>query len=102
VIVAPRLTSFSCEHNQLKNIGFAIAPTASVVVDVRLLDAGGATRWQRSHASGPVEGPAYMLNTSPQEEISKVAHRALYDLFSAAAADVARGVASKATGAAAQ
>jgi len=102
VIVAPKLASFSYEYNQLKNIGFAITPTASVVVDVRILDAEGATRWQRSYTSGPVEGPAYMLNTSPQEEISKVAHKALYDLFSAAAADVARGAASKATGAAAQ
>ena len=72
------------------------------MVDVRILDAEGATRWQRSYTSGPVEGPAYMLNTSPQEEISKVAHKALYDLFSAAAADVARGAASKATGAATQ
>ena len=102
VIVAPRLTSFSYEYNQLKNIGFAITPTVSVVVDVRVLDAEGAMRWQRNYSSGPVEGPAYMLNTSPEEEISKVAHKALYDLFSAAAADVARGAAIKPTGAAAQ
>ena len=94
VIVTPKLTSFSYEYNQLKNIGFAVTPTASVVVDVRALDASGQTRWQRSYASGPVEGPAYMLNTSPQEEISKVTHKALYDLFAAAAADIARGTAS--------
>lgn len=102
VIVAPRLTWFSYEYNQLKNLGFAVTPTASVAVDVRVLDAEGATRWQRSYTSGAVEGPAYMLNTSPQEEISKATHKALYDLFSAAAADVARGVASKPEGAAAQ
>jgi hypothetical protein len=102
VIVAPRLTSFSYEYNQLKNIGFAITPTASVVVDVRVLDAEGAMRWQRSYSSGPVEGPAYMLNTSPHEEISKVTHKSLYDLFSAAAADVARGAAAKPSGDATQ
>lgn len=96
VIVAPKLKSFSYEYNAAKNVGFAITPTASVVIDVRVLDAKGETRWQRSYPSGPVEGPAYVLNTSPQEEVSKVTHKALYDLFSAAAADVARGAASKA------
>lgn len=93
VIVAPRLTSFSYEYNQLKNVGFAITPTTSIAVDVRVLDAKGETRWQRSYSSGPVEGKSYMLNTSPQEEISKMAHKALYDLFAAAASDAARGAA---------
>jgi hypothetical protein len=92
VIVAPKLVSYSYEYNQLKNVGFAITPTAVVSVDVRVLDAKGAPRWQRSYASGPVEGPAYMLNTSPGEEISKVTHKALYDLFSKAAVDVVREV----------
>jgi hypothetical protein len=101
VIVAPRLVSYSYEYNQLKNIGFAITPTAVVSVDVRVMDAAGATLWQRSYASGPVEGPAYMLNTSPQEEISKVTHKALYDLFAKAAADIAREVNAKPAGAAA-
>lgn len=100
VIVAPRLTSFSYEYNQLKNAGFAVTPTVSVVVEVRWLDPKGETRWQRSYSSGPVEAPAYMLNTAPQEEISKVTHKALYDLFTAAAADIARGVAGAPAGAA--
>jgi hypothetical protein len=98
VIVTPKLTSFSYEYNQLKNIGFAVTPTASAVVEVRALDASGETRWQRSYSSGPVEGPAYMLNTAPQEEIGKVTHKALYDLFAAAAADIARGAAGKPAG----
>ena len=100
VIVAPKLKSFSYEYNAAKNIGFAITPTASVVVDVHVLDAKGEARWLRSYQSGPVEGPAYVLNTSPEEEVSKVTHKALYDLFSAAAADIARGAANKAAGAA--
>jgi len=102
VIVAPRLTSFSYEYNQLKNLGFALTPTASAVVEVRTLDPKGETRWQRNYSSGPVEGPAYMVNTAPQEEISKVAHKALYDLFAAAAADIARGTASGPAGEAAK
>jgi hypothetical protein len=90
VIVAPKLLSYSYTYNQLKYAGVAITPTALVNVDVRLLDAKGATRWQRSYASGPVEGPAYMFSTSPGEEISKVTHKALYDLFSKAAVEVIR------------
>ena len=99
VIVAVKLVSFSYEYNQLKNAGFAITPTAVVDVDVRVLDEKGATRWQRSYASGPVEGPAYVLNTSPQEEVSKVTHKALYDMFSKAAGDVARELVVKPSGA---
>jgi hypothetical protein len=100
VIVAPKLLTFSYEYNQAKNLGFAITPTAVVNIDVRVLDETGATRWQRNYASGPVEGPAYMLNTAPHEEISKVTHKALYDVFSKAAADVAAEVANKPKGAA--
>jgi hypothetical protein len=101
VIVAPRLVSYSYEYNQLKNVGFAITPTAVVNIDVRVVDAAGALRWQRSYASGPVEGPAYFLNTSPQEEISKVTHKALYDMFSKAAGEVVREVVAKPAGTAA-
>lgn len=99
VIVAPKLISFSYEYNQLKNVGFAVTPTAVVSVDVRVLDEKGTTRWQRSYASGPVEGPAWVLNTSPEEEVSKVTHKALYDMFSKAAGDLAREVVAKPSGA---
>lgn len=100
-IVAPRLVAYSYEYNQAKNIGFAITPTAVVNVDVRVIDEKGDTRWQRNYASGPVEGPAYMLNTSPHEEISKVTHKALYDVFARAAADIALEAVAKPKGAAA-
>jgi hypothetical protein len=99
VIVAPKLVAYSYEYNQWKNAGLAVTPTAIVNVDVRVLDAKGATRWQRTYASGPVEGPAYMLNTSPGEEISKVTHKALYDLFSKAATEVVREVLAVPSGA---
>jgi hypothetical protein len=39
-----------------------------------------------------------MLNTSPQEEVSKVTHKALYDMFSKAAGDVARELLVKPSG----
>ena len=99
VIVSPKLVSYTYEYNQLKNAGFAITPTAVVTVDVRLLDEKGATRWQRSYSSGPIEGPAYFINTAPGEEISKVTHKALYDVFARAAGEVAREALPKAPGA---
>ncbi|HTO49124.1 MAG TPA: hypothetical protein VML91_15910 [Burkholderiales bacterium] len=95
VIVAPKLVSYSYEYNQLKNVGFAITPTAVVNVDVRVIGAKGATSWQRSYASGPVEGVSYALNMSPQEEISKTTYKAMYNLFSKAASDIAREVLAK-------
>lgn len=101
VIVSPRLSKYSYEYNQLKNAGFVVTPTAVVIVDVRVLDDKGAVRWQRSYDSGPVEGPSWILHTSPGEEISKVTHKAMYDLMSKAAADVVREVIAQPTGAAA-
>ena len=94
-IVAPRLVSYSYEYNQLKNAGFAITPTAVVAVEVRVVDSKGATRFQKQYMSGPVEAESYMVNFSPHEEISKVTHKAFYDMFSNAAADVAREFGAK-------
>lgn len=78
-VITPKLLGFSYEYNQLKNVGFAITPTAVVSLRITALDAAGKPVWSRELASGAVEGPAYMINTSPQEEISKVAHRAVYE-----------------------
>ncbi len=94
-IVSPRLVSYSYEYNQAKNLGFAITPTAVVVTDVRIIDAEGKTRFQKQYDSGPVEGPAYMINMSPHEEVNKVTHKAFYDIFSKAAADVGREISAK-------
>jgi hypothetical protein len=91
-VISPRPVSFTYEYNQLKNVGFAVTPTAVVSIDLRVLDGVGGTRWEKVYASGPVEGPSYMLNTSPQEEIVKVTHKAIYDLMSKAAVDVAAEV----------
>jgi hypothetical protein len=94
-VVSPHPVSFTYEYNQLKNVGFAITPTAVVSIDVHVLDATGAIRWQKVYASGPVEGPSYMLNTAPQEEIVKVTHKAVYDVMAKAAGDVAAEVISE-------
>ncbi|MFO1206190.1 MAG: hypothetical protein U1E63_10750 [Burkholderiales bacterium] len=96
-VVSPHPVSFTYEYNQLKNVGFAITPTAVVSIDVRVLDGANATRWHKVYASGPVEGPSYMLNTSPQEEIVKVTHKAAYDLMAKAAVDVSAEVVANRT-----
>jgi hypothetical protein len=94
-IVTPKLVSYSYEYNQAKNLGFAITPTAVVVTDVRIIDQEGKTSFQKQYESGPVEGPAYMINISPQEEINKVTHKAFYEIFAKAAADIGRETAAK-------
>lgn len=88
VIVAPRVVSFSYEYNQLKNVGFAITPTVTATVEVKVLDEQGKPRWEKTYLSGAVEGPSYMINTAPGEEINKLAHKALYDLFAISAKEI--------------
>lgn len=94
-IVTPKLVSYSYEYNQAKNLGFAITPTAVIVADVRIIDQEGKASFQKQYESGPVEGPAYMINMSPQEEINKVTHKAFYEIFSRAAADIGKEAAPK-------
>lgn len=77
VIIKPSVRSFSYEYNQLKNAGFAVTPTATVVLDIRVTHEEGEVIWERTVDSGPVEGPAYMITGAPGEEISKVAHKAV-------------------------
>jgi hypothetical protein len=88
VVVQPRVSSFSYEYNQLKNLGFAITPTVVLTLDVSTLDANGQLLKRRSYDSGTVEMPAYFLSGSPGEEIGKGAHKAIYDLMRRAAADI--------------
>jgi hypothetical protein len=92
VIVAPRLVDFRYAFDQLRHYGLAATPTAEVSAEIRVLDARGATRWHRSYSSGLREGPPSVLTAPPGEEINKLAHRALYELFRRAALDVVHEV----------
>ncbi len=89
VIVKPKIHDFTYEYNQAKNLGFAVTPTVTLSLDVAVVDPGGNQTWQKSYASGVVEGPSYMVSTTPGEEISKTAHNAIYKMLSTAAADIA-------------
>lgn len=88
VIVQPKVSAFSYEYNQLKNVGFAITPTVVLTLEVAVLDNAGKTINQRRYDSGTVEMPAYFMSGSPGEEIGKAAHKAVFDLMVVAARDV--------------
>lgn len=85
LIVAPKVTKFSYEYNQAKNLGFAITPTVEATAQVSVLNPDGSAKSVNDYASGPVEAPAYMLSTQPAETITKLAHRVLYELMVKAA-----------------
>ncbi len=92
VVVRPHSTQYEYQYNQLKNLGFAITPIVAMQLDVLVVDAAGATIWQRTYASGEVTAPSYMINMKPEEAIDKVTHKAAYDLMARAAGDIVREV----------
>jgi len=88
VVIRPKVSNFSYEYNQLKNLGFAITPTVRVSLSVKLLNVSGKVYWEKNYESGDKEGASYMISTSPGEEISKVAHVTIFDLMTEAAKDI--------------
>lgn len=91
-VIKPSVRSFSYEYNQLKNVGFAVTPTATVALEVKLTDERGKVMWESTVDSGAVEGPAYMISGTPGEEISKVAHKAVLKTMQQAASQAYEGV----------
>lgn len=96
LVIHPKLVNYSYEYNQLKNIGFAITPTVRVSIKVALLGADGKPAWEKIYESGDVEGESYMISGSPEEEIDKTTHKAIYDLLVRSTADVLPRVAKTA------
>jgi hypothetical protein len=88
VIVHPSVTGFEYGYPQLKNLGFAITPEARVQMKVRVLDPGGAALFERSYDSGIREAGSYMLDFSPEERVSKLAHQEIADLLQQAVKDI--------------
>lgn len=84
-VVKPRITRFSYEYNQLKNVGFAITPTTTMSLSVTLADTDGKQMWEKTFDSVNFEGETYFVSGSPGEEISKTAHKALMKLMQEAA-----------------
>lgn len=84
--IRPQVRSFSYEYNQLKNVGFAITPTAVVAIEVSAGAPGNPAAWTQVVDSGTVEGPAYFVTGAPGEEIAKVAHKAVLKTLQKAAA----------------
>ncbi len=90
-VVCPKITKFTYEYNQAKNLGFAITPTVDISLEVQLRNKEGRTYWKKIYNSGVREGPAYVVSGSPGERISELTHKTIYALMTRAAADV-RGV----------
>lgn len=84
-IIQPSVRSFSYKYNQLKNAGFAVTPTATIDLEVKMTNGNGEVIWEKTIDSGAVEGPAYMITGAPGEEISKVAHKAVLQTMQQAA-----------------
>ena len=92
VIVRPKPLQYSYQYNQIRNLGFVITPIVEMQIDVSVLDAAGATVWERNYVSGEVTAPSYMINLKPEEEINRATHSAAYNLMSKAASDIVRKV----------
>lgn len=89
LVVSPRVTEYSYEYNQLKNLGFAITPIVRATLNMRVLDAGGNATWERTYQSGDVEGSSWMVNFDPGESMSKLTHKVIYDLIAKSAGEIA-------------
>lgn len=92
LIVSPKVTGFSYEYNQLKNLGFAVTPSVNVTLRMRVLDATGRSTWERTYDSGQVEGTSWMIMPTPTESMGRLTHKVIYDLLARSAADIAREV----------
>lgn len=94
IIVRPKFRSMTYEYNQLKNVGFAITPTASVSVEISVDSHSGKNVLTKIFDSGPVEGPAYFATSSPGDEISKAFHQAVIGVTRRASDSVYRSLQS--------
>ncbi len=88
VVVQPKITRFTYEYNQLKNVGFAITPTVLLTLRVRFYGRDGGDPAEKLYDSGTVEGESYMASGQPGETINKTLHRALNGLYRRAADDL--------------
>ena len=88
IIVKPMLHTFDYRYNQLKNLGFAITPEASVAVQVSVLDSAGQVLLDKRYESGYVSGGAYVVDLNPPEKINQALHRALTETANQVAQDI--------------
>lgn len=98
-VIKPKVTQFSYEYNQLKNLGFAITPTAVITLDVALIDGTGKAIWEKKFESGVYEGTTYFMSGSPGDEISKTTHKAMMKVMQEAADAVQGDLATRVRGA---
>lgn len=88
LVVEPKVASFTYAYKQLHNLGFAITPTVTVDLRVKLTAPDGQVLLERTYVSGPVEGASYALSGAPQEKINQLLHQTLFKLMTDAALEV--------------
>lgn len=87
LIIKPKISKFSYEYNQLKNLGFAITPIVDVELSVELLAPDGTMLLTKTYGTGPTEGSTYAISGQPAEKINQILHLHLFKLMTDAAQD---------------
>lgn len=87
LIVQPHLVSFHYAYNGLKNAGFAVTPQVQMVLHISVMTSNRQPLFEHQYDSGLVDGETYFMSTAPGDEISKTAHKVLFDLMEKAAND---------------
>lgn len=87
-VIQPAVVGYQYAYNQLKNLGFAITPQASVAIQVKLLNEAGDVTFEKVYESGLQESKAYFISTEPQERINELTHQLFVELLTQAAADI--------------
>ncbi len=87
LVVRPKLATFTYAYNQLKNLGFAITPQATLQLRVTLLSPGGKTLLEKTYSSGTVDGDTYVLSGQPAEKVNQLLHQVLFKMMTDAAMD---------------
>ncbi len=97
LIVKPKVSSFTYEYNQLKNLGFAITPQLQMNLNVCLLKSDGTIYFEKDYASEIISGGSYMIALeSPGEKINRAAHITLHELMVKAAEETTEAIRTKA------
>ncbi|UCU92310.1 hypothetical protein [Hydrogenophaga taeniospiralis] len=92
VIVKPKFRSMTYEYNQLKNLGFAVTPTASVSIELNVEGLTKKSIVNEIYESGAVESEAYFATASPGDEISKAFHKAVIGIARKSADSVHKSI----------
>lgn len=94
VIIAPEITHFEYEYDQLSNLGFAITPKLSFSLTVQVYNKQNLVM-QKEYKSGVQNASSYIISGQPGEKINKLLHESLFQLLSQVKNDIDKIVISQ-------